>query len=93
MKILYRIIGRVHTALSAGVYTACLMYCHPSRVPLCRQSPERTTLTQAGDDSPCLQRNGNTAASIVHSHIANAHIHGFHIPNSEKLLTLFQECS
>ena len=33
MKILYRIIGRVHTELSAGVYTACLMYCQPFRVP------------------------------------------------------------
>ena len=40
----------------AGVHTACLHCCHPYGVPQCRQSPERTTLTQAGDDSPCSQR-------------------------------------
>ena len=56
--------GRVHTGrftpagfTPAGVETACLTYRHPSRVPSCRQSPERTTRTQAGDDSPCSQRN------------------------------------
>jgi len=46
----------VYTNTSAGVYTACLHCCHPYGVPSCRQSPERTTRTQAGDDSPCSQR-------------------------------------
>ena len=36
--------------------------------PSCRQSPKRTTRTQAGDDSPCSRRNENTAAVMRQPH-------------------------
>ena len=47
MKILHRIIGR-------GLHRLPDVLSHLRGSPVCRQSPERTTLTQAGDDSPCF---------------------------------------
>ena len=49
MKILHRIIGR-------GLHRLPDVLSHLRGSPVCRQSPKRTALTQAGDDSPCSQR-------------------------------------
>ena len=49
MKILHRFIGR-------GLHRLPDVLSHLRGSPVYRQSPERTTLTQAGDDSPCSQR-------------------------------------